>query len=85
MVLLGIITALPSDTGLKSPSRFEEYGIDPRRPLLPPQRGFVSVEEIYAALGGYSVLELKPDEHSPAHVKTTLKMPPQLAIDDASW
>ncbi|MDP7408721.1 MAG: transcription-repair coupling factor, partial [Luminiphilus sp.] len=31
--------------------RFDEYGIDPRRPLLPPQRGFIPVEEIYSQLG----------------------------------
>ena len=52
-------------------ARFEEYGIDPRRPLLPPQRGFIPVEEIYSQLGNYAVLELKPDEQSPAHARTT--------------
>ncbi len=62
--------------------RFEEYGIDPRRPLLPPQRGFMPVEEIYANLGQYCVLELKLDEHSPAHARTQLKPPPQLTDSD---
>ena len=63
-------------------SRFEEYGIDPRRPLLPPQRGFIPVEEIYSRLGDYAVLELKTDEQSPAHVRTTLKPAPQLTETD---
>ena len=27
-------------------NRFDEYGIDPRRPLLPPPRGFIPVEDI---------------------------------------
>ena len=63
-------------------SRFEEYGIDPRRPLLPPQRGFMPVEEIYANLGQYCVLELKLDEQSPAHARTQLKPPPQLTDSD---
>ena len=62
--------------------RFEEYGIDPRRPLLPPQRGFIPVEEIYSKLGDYAVLELKPDEQSPAHARTHLKPPPQLTDAD---
>ena len=62
--------------------RFDEYGIDPRRPLLPPQRGFIPVEEIYSQLGNYAVLELKPDEQSPAHARTTLKPAPQLTEAD---
>jgi transcription-repair coupling factor (superfamily II helicase) len=32
-------------------TRFEEYGIDPRRPLLPPRRCFTPVEELYQILG----------------------------------
>ena len=64
--------------------RFEEYGIDPRRPLLPPQRGFIPVEEIYALLGNHSVLELKIDPESPAHARTTFKPAPQLS-DDQSY
>ncbi|MBR9794666.1 MAG: transcription-repair coupling factor [Gammaproteobacteria bacterium] len=62
--------------------RFEEYGIDPRRPLLPPQRGFIPVEEIYSQLGDYAVLELKPDEQSPAHARTNLKPAPLLTEAD---
>ena len=62
--------------------RFEEYGIDSRRPLLPPQRGFIPVEEIYSELGDYAVLELKTDAQSVAHARTTLKPAPQLTEAD---
>ena len=58
--------------------RFEEYGIDPRRPLLPPKCGFLPVEELYAALRGHAVLELKTTEQAPAHVTTSFKAPPML-------
>ena len=37
--------------------RFEEYGVDPRRPLVEPRRGFIPVEELYAAIGKHCVLE----------------------------
>ena len=65
-------------------NRFDEYGIDPRRPLLPPQRGFIPVEDIYAALSDYAVLELKTDELSPTHARTTLKPTPQLTDADGA-
>ncbi len=58
--------------------RFEEYGIDPRRPLLPPQQGFLPVEEFYSRLGHYAVLELKADAKSPSHVKAPFRPPPLL-------
>ncbi|MDG2461072.1 MAG: transcription-repair coupling factor [Luminiphilus sp.] len=58
--------------------RFEEYGIDPRRPLLPPHRGFLPVEELYAALGRYAVLEFKTDAQSPTHIGTPCGVPPLL-------
>jgi len=58
--------------------RYEEYGIDPRRPLLPPKRGFLAVEELYEKLGQHAVLELKTTENAPAHVITDFKPPPML-------
>ena len=57
-------------------SRFEEYGIDPRRPLLPPARAFLPVEEMYALLGKHAVLELRTDPQAPVHARTELKEPP---------
>lgn len=58
-------------------TRYEEYGIDPRRPLLPPARGFVPVEELYADLGKRAVLELRGNADSPTHATTTLQPPPE--------
>ena len=60
-------------------SRFEEYGIDPRRPLLPPRRGFVPVEELYGLLGTLAVLELRHDPNAPVHQRTAVQPPPLLA------
>jgi len=62
-------------------TRFEEYGIDPRRPLLPPARCFIPVEELYQALGHYPVLELRYDPDAPVHQRTAVKQPPELAGD----
>ena len=59
-------------------NRFDEYGIDPRRPLLPPHRGFIPVEEIYSLLKAYPVLELKSDPQAPVHVQTSYRVPPML-------
>ncbi|MFT6051719.1 MAG: transcription-repair coupling factor (superfamily II helicase) [Halioglobus sp.] len=59
--------------------RFEEYGIDSRRPLLPPKRCFLPVEELYKGLGEHSVLELRHNADAPVHFKTLSEPPPQLA------
>ena len=58
--------------------RFEEYGIDPRRPLLPPARSFLPVEELYAKLAEHAVLELKTSGEAPVHVTMPFKPPPML-------
>ena len=60
-------------------TRFEEYGIDPRRPLLPPVRCFLPVEELYQQLGKQSVLELRHNPDAPVHRSTSSQPPPQLA------
>ncbi len=62
-------------------SRFEEYGIDPRRPLLPPARGFTPVEEFYSLLKQFPVLELRHNPDAPVHQQTTVLPPPDLATD----
>ena len=61
--------------------RFEEYGIDPRRPLLPPQRCFTSAEELYQLLGGTAVLELRRDPQAPVHVASGCLPPPVLGAE----
>ncbi len=63
-------------------ARFEEYGIDPRRPLLPPKRCFIPVEELYGYLGKRSVLELRRNPDAPVHQATTSQNPPELAGHD---
>ncbi len=59
--------------------RHEEYGIDPRRPLLPPQRCFTPVEELYQQFKQFAVLELRHKPDAPVHQKTMAEAPPQLA------
>ncbi|GAB3272113.1 transcription-repair coupling factor [Parahaliea aestuarii] len=62
--------------------RFEEYGIDPRRPLLPPARCFTPVEELYQLLGRRAVLELRVNPDAPTHVQTPSLPPPELPAAD---
>lgn len=59
-------------------TRFEEYGIDPRRPLLPPTRCFTPVEELYQIFGSYAVLELRHSPDAPVHQQSGVKPPPEL-------
>jgi transcription-repair coupling factor (superfamily II helicase) len=60
-------------------NRYEEFGIDPRRPLLPPTRGFIPVETLYQKLGQYGSLELRTDAESPVHHALPLLPPPDLS------
>ncbi|MFT4518531.1 MAG: transcription-repair coupling factor (superfamily II helicase) [Halioglobus sp.] len=62
-------------------TRFEEYGIDPRHPLLPPSRGFIPVEELYQLLGQFSVLELRHNPDAALHQQTVVQQPPSLATE----
>ncbi len=61
--------------------RFEEYGIDPRRPLLPPREGFIPTEELYQQFKARGVLELKLEADSPVHHALPLALPPDLSPD----
>lgn len=62
-------------------NRHEEYGIDPRRPLLKPAHAFVPVEDLYQQLKQYPSLELRTDPNAPAHHTLDLKTPPDLSSD----
>ncbi|EED34215.1 transcription-repair coupling factor [Luminiphilus syltensis NOR5-1B] len=64
--------------------RHSEYGIDPRRPLLPPSRVFTPVEDLYASLKQYAVLELRNDAQAPVHARTELDKPPEFSGDNSS-
>ncbi|WP_332102847.1 transcription-repair coupling factor family protein [Kineobactrum salinum] len=59
-------------------SRYTEYGIDPRRPLLPPRRCFTPVEELYQLLGACPVLELRRSSDAPVHVASPSQPLPDL-------
>jgi transcription-repair coupling factor (superfamily II helicase) len=60
-------------------NRFSEYGIDPRRPLLPPTRCFIPVEELYRVLGNFPILELRQSPDAPVHRETGVLPPPNLS------
>ncbi len=62
-------------------TRFDEYGIDPRRPLLPPKRCFTPVEELYQLFKRFPVLELRHNPEAAVHQKTSVLPPPNLASD----
>ena len=59
--------------------RYEEFNIDPRRPLLSPNSLFASVEELYHELKRFAVLELRRQADAPVHIETGVRPPPQLA------
>ncbi len=59
--------------------RFEEYGVDPRRPLLPPKRCFTPIEELYEQFKRFPVLELRHNPDATVHQRTAVQPPPNLA------
>ena len=59
-------------------NRHEEFGIDPRRPLLPPSRGFMPVQDLYRRVGEHGALELRTHPESPVHHRLPLQSPPDL-------
>lgn len=63
--------------------RYEDYGIDPRRPLLAPDRLFTPVEQLYQRLGDYAVLELRQNPEAPTHLTSGVLPPPQLLDSDS--
>jgi len=60
-------------------ARFTEYGIDPRRPLLPPVRCFLPVDDLYRHFKRFPVLELRHNPDSAVHRSTSVAPPPDLA------
>ena len=60
-------------------TRFQEYGIDPRRPLLPPRRCFTPIEELYQQFKRFPVLELRHNPDAVVHQRTAVQPPPSLA------
>ena len=62
-------------------SRFENLGVDPTRPLLPPHRAFVPVAEVFGAIKRHPRVAMTEDpEHPHAHLSAT-QPPPTVAIN----
>jgi transcription-repair coupling factor (superfamily II helicase) len=64
-------------------TRYDDYGIDPRRPLLAPATAFVPVEEVYAELQRFAAVELRTNEAASVHISTALSPPPNLLTESA--
>lgn len=65
-------------------SRHENLGVDPTRPLLPPKKAFVPVEELFAAIKEFPRVQLVSDEaHEHAHAFAASALP-DVAIDGRS-
>lgn len=62
-------------------SRYENLGVDPTRPLLPPARAFVPVPEIFAAIKAKPRVELVNQQDHPHAHRPTTQAPPQVAIN----
>ncbi|WP_052384188.1 transcription-repair coupling factor [Litchfieldella xinjiangensis] len=62
-------------------SRYENLGVDPTRPLLPPARAFVPVPEVFAAIKRHPRVELVNDPEHPHAQQPLTQPPPQVAIN----
>ncbi|MFY0990390.1 transcription-repair coupling factor [Halomonas sp. C05BenzN] len=62
-------------------SRYENLGVDPSRPLLPPHRAFVPVAEVFGAIKHHPRVELTDDaEHRHAR-PVAAQAPPAVAVN----
>ncbi len=50
-------------------NRYEEYGVDPRRPLVPPSRGFIAPEELYGRISKHCAVEFRDNTSASLHFK----------------
>ena len=62
--------------------RFEEYGVDPRRPLVIPRRGFIPPEELFQAIGKHCALEFRDNKDASVHVALASYTPEPFASTD---
>ena len=62
--------------------RFEEYGVDPRRPLVVPRRGFIPPEELFQAIGKHCALEFRDNKDASVHVALASYTPEPFASTD---
>jgi transcription-repair coupling factor (superfamily II helicase) len=81
-VTLGDVHAAAGHFWREANTRYAEYGIDPRRPLLPPLRCFIPVEELYRSLGELPVLELRSSPDAPVHQASPAQPLPDFSSSD---
>ncbi|GHA92038.1 transcription-repair coupling factor [Modicisalibacter luteus] len=62
-------------------SRYENLGVDPTRPLLPPARAFIPVPDVFAAIKARPRVELVKDEGHPHARHPSTQAPPRVAIN----
>ncbi|MCG6656366.1 transcription-repair coupling factor [Halomonas campisalis] len=62
-------------------SRYENLGVDPTRPLLPPSRAFVPVAEVFGAIKRHPRVELTDDAEHRHALPPAAKAPPSVAIN----
>ncbi|TVP90103.1 MAG: transcription-repair coupling factor, partial [Pseudomonadaceae bacterium] len=65
-------------------NRFEEYGIDPTRPLLPPPDLFLPVESAFALLKNYPRIVCDERPQPGAQLQLACQAAPELAVDHKS-
>ncbi|TNF07112.1 MAG: transcription-repair coupling factor [Gammaproteobacteria bacterium] len=62
--------------------RYQEYNVDPCRPLLPPKDVFIPVEELFASLKAYPRTVLKGDEKTDqSNLSLALCPLPDISVD----
>ncbi|GHB07911.1 transcription-repair coupling factor [Salinicola rhizosphaerae] len=62
-------------------SRYDNLGVDPTRPLLPPVKAFVPVAEAFAAIKRHPRLEFIRDTDSRSTLASATQPPPEVAIN----
>ena len=63
-------------------NRYEEYGVDPRRPLVPPRRGFIAPEELYALFGTHCAVEFRDNNEASLHYTLEAYRPEPFSISE---
>ena len=63
-------------------NRYEEYGVDPRRPLVPPSRGFIAPEELYADFGERCAVEFRDNTTASLHYELNAYRPEPFAASE---
>ena len=61
--------------------RYENLGVDPTRPLLPPAKAFVPAAEVFAAIKQHPRLEFVTDPASRHAIPSATQSPPAVAIN----